>query len=163
MPPSSQDAALRKMLKLVNSLLARSDSTPFAEPVDWRGLELWDYPKIIKKMMDLGTVKRKLERKSYKTHEECAEDLRLIWSNCKLYNEQDSDFWHLANVFSKKFEDRYKKIQAECAYDVCCCCVLWQSIENTQGNRNHQCCTHTRVFTPFFLSVLFLFQTEILC
>jgi len=113
-PPASQDQALKRMLKLVNTLLSRSDSTPFSEPVDWRGLELWDYPKIVKKMMDLGTVKRKLERNMYKSHKECAEDIRLIWHNCQLYNEQGSDFWHLSKTFSKKFEDRYKKIQAEC-------------------------------------------------
>lgn len=122
MPLSAQDQALKRMLKLTNSLLSRSDAAPFAEPVDWRGLELWNYPKIIKKMMDLGTVKRKLERGSYKTHEECAEDIRLVWSNCMLFNEEDSDFWHLAKLFSKKFEDRYKKIQAECTYE--CCCFL---------------------------------------
>jgi hypothetical protein len=111
---SSQQQALRRMLKLVNSLLSRSDAIPFSEPVDWRGLELWDYPKIIKKMMDLGTVKRKLERGVYKTHEECAQDIRLIWSNCQLYNEAESDLWNLAKLYSKKFEDRYKKIVAEC-------------------------------------------------
>jgi hypothetical protein len=121
MPLSAQDQALKRMLKLTNSLLSRSDAAPFAEPVDWRGLELWNYPKIIKKMMDLGTIKRKLERGSYKSHEECAEDIRLVWSNCMLYNEEDSDFWHLAKVFSKKFEDRYKKIQAECTYECYCC------------------------------------------
>ena len=50
----SSDEALRRMTKLVNSLLARGDAQPFREPVDWRGLELYDYPKIIKKLMDLG-------------------------------------------------------------------------------------------------------------
>lgn len=118
-PSSSQDQALRRMLKLTNSLLSRSDSTPFSEPVDWRGLELWDYPKIVKKMMDLGTVKRKLERGMYKSFEDCAADIRLIWSNCQLYNEEGSDFFHLSKMFSKKFEDRYRKIQAECTY----CCI----------------------------------------
>ena len=128
-PPSSSSsqqqsdqAALKKMLKLVNSLLSRPDATPFAEPVDWRGLELWDYPKIVKKMMDLGTVKRKLERGLYKNHAECAEDIRLIWYNCQLYNEEESDFWHLSKAFHKKFEDRYKKIQAECKYSSTCAC-----------------------------------------
>jgi hypothetical protein len=45
-----QNEALRRMSKLVITLLARNDAVPFAEPVDWRGLELWDYPKIIKKV-----------------------------------------------------------------------------------------------------------------
>lgn len=29
---------------------------PFHEPVDWQGWGLFDYPKLIKKPMDLGTV-----------------------------------------------------------------------------------------------------------
>jgi len=58
-------------------------------------------------------VKRKLERNQYKTAKECAEDIRLVWINCKTYNADGSDFYLLAEGFSKKFEDRYKKIKAE--------------------------------------------------
>lgn len=113
MAVGSQEEALKRMSKLVNSLLARNDCGPFREPVDWRGLELYDYPKIIKKMMDLGTVKRKLERKQYATAHECAEDIRLIWKNCWTYNADGSDFWLLAKSFSRRFEDRYRKIKTE--------------------------------------------------
>eukprot|EP00558_Chaetoceros_sp_UNC1202_P010010 CAMPEP_0197239400 /NCGR_PEP_ID=MMETSP1429-20130617/5877_1 /TAXON_ID=49237 /ORGANISM="Chaetoceros sp., Strain UNC1202" /LENGTH=224 /DNA_ID=CAMNT_0042698813 /DNA_START=119 /DNA_END=793 /DNA_ORIENTATION=- len=105
--------ALRRMSKLVNYLMSRHDSGPFREPVDWKGLDLYDYPKIIKKMMDLGTVKRKLERGQYGNAKECAQDIRLIWTNCKTYNADGSDFYLLAESFSKRFEDRYKKVQAE--------------------------------------------------
>jgi hypothetical protein len=66
--------------------------------------------------MDLGTVKRKLERKQYVNAKECAEDIRLIWNNCKTYNMEESDFYLLADNFSKRFEDRYKKIKAECMF-----------------------------------------------
>ena len=113
MPTHSQDEALRRMSKLVSSLLARNDCGPFREPVDWRGLELYDYPKIIKKMMDLGTVKRKLERRQYPTAHQCAEDIRLVWKNCLSYNADGSDFWLLAKSFSRRFEDRYRKIKSE--------------------------------------------------
>ena len=64
-------------------------------------------------MMDLGTVKKKLERGQYGNAAECAADIRLIWDNCKLYNMQGSDFHLLAESFSRRFEDRYKKICAE--------------------------------------------------
>ena len=110
---SSQEEPLKRMTKLVNYLMANPDSGPFQEPVDWRGLELFDYPQIIEKMMDLGTVKRKLERHQYATAHECALDIRLIWKNCLTYNADGSDFWLLAKNFSRRFEDRYKKIKAE--------------------------------------------------
>ena len=118
MPPSggsSSDAeALKRLDKTVKSFLARQDSGPFQEPVDWRGLGLTDYPEIIRHMMDLGTIKRKLERNQYELPQHCARDIRLVWSNCMTYNSEGSDFWLLAKAYSKRFEDRYRKIKAEC-------------------------------------------------
>lgn len=67
-------------------------------------------------MMDLGTVKRKLERGQYQTAAECADDIRLIWTNCMTYNADGSDFFLLAESFSRRFEDRYKKIRQECKF-----------------------------------------------
>ncbi|CAM9301380.1 unnamed protein product [Scytosiphon promiscuus] len=80
MPPSAS------MEKLINSLLASADSEAFREPVDWRSLGLHDYPTIIKRPMDLGTVKLRLERGAYETADACAADVRLIWENCRTYN-----------------------------------------------------------------------------
>jgi Bromodomain len=104
------------MEKIVTSLMARPDAAPFLEPVDWRGLELWDYPSVVKRLMDLGTIKRKLDRNQYETAAQCAMDVRQVWRNCMLYNAERSDFWLLAKALSKRFEDRYRKVKAECAY-----------------------------------------------
>eukprot|EP00339_Tiarina_fusa_P011598 CAMPEP_0117004476 /NCGR_PEP_ID=MMETSP0472-20121206/5430_1 /TAXON_ID=693140 ORGANISM="Tiarina fusus, Strain LIS" /NCGR_SAMPLE_ID=MMETSP0472 /ASSEMBLY_ACC=CAM_ASM_000603 /LENGTH=247 /DNA_ID=CAMNT_0004705431 /DNA_START=63 /DNA_END=803 /DNA_ORIENTATION=+ len=114
MPPApGQEEPLKRMTKIVNSLLARQDCSPFREPVDWRGLELYDYPEVITKMMDLGTVKRRLERNMYQTAHQVADDIRLIWSNCMTYNADGSDFWLLAKSYSRRFEDRYRKVKQE--------------------------------------------------
>lgn len=110
------DEALNKLSKMVASFVSRNDSGPFREPVDWRGLELWDYPQIISKMMDLGTIQRKLERNQYETAAQCAQDIRLVWKNCMTYNAEDSDFWVLAKAYSKRFEDRYRRIKNECTW-----------------------------------------------
>mmetsp|Transcript_13063 Transcript_13063/g.52317 ORF Transcript_13063/g.52317 Transcript_13063/m.52317 type:complete len:211 (-) Transcript_13063:732-1364(-) len=99
------------MLKIINQLLNKPESLPFREPVDWRGLGLYDYPQIIKKPMDLSTVKSNIESKAYQSIHECAEDIRLIWSNCKKYNQDGSDFYNLADAFSKRFEDKFAKIK----------------------------------------------------
>jgi len=76
-------------------------------------LELWDYPTVVKKMMDLGTIKRKLDRNQYETAAQCAADVRLVWKNCMLYNAEKSDFWLLAKTLSRRFEDRYRKVKNE--------------------------------------------------
>ena len=98
------------MEKLVASLLSRQDSVVFREPVDWRGLGLYDYPQIIKKPMDLGTVKRKLENAEYRAPSECAADIKLIGENCMTYNQDGSYYYNLAKGFSKKFEEKYAKV-----------------------------------------------------
>ncbi len=85
MPPApGQEEPIKRVDKIVTSILAQPDAAPFAEPVDWRGLEFYDYPQIIKKMMDLGTNKRRLERGQYGTAHQVAEDVRLVWRNWKM-------------------------------------------------------------------------------
>jgi len=116
--PQEVTESLRRMTKVVNNLLARADSIPFREPVDWKGLELYDYPKVIKKMMDLGTIKKKLEKGKYADAGECAGDIRLVWTNCMTYNADGSDFYLLAESFSKRFEERFQKIIDEFGEDV---------------------------------------------
>lgn len=51
-----------EMLKIVCSILSRPESQVFREPVDWKGLGLTDYPDIVKNPMDLGTVKKNIEK-----------------------------------------------------------------------------------------------------
>lgn len=87
--------ALQKMRKITTSLLSRTDAAPFREPVDWRGLGLFDYPQIITKMMDLGTVKRKMDRGQYANAAQCAADIRLIWDNCKTCKFDESFYCFL--------------------------------------------------------------------
>ena len=105
------------MGKIVNTLMQMPDSADFREPVDWRGLGLDDYPRVIAKPMDLGTVKQKIERKpgagGYRTVNACVADIRLIWRNCKRYNGEGSDFYALADRLSKRFEELFSKAKAE--------------------------------------------------
>lgn len=61
-----------------------------------------DYPEIIKTPMDLGTVRQRLQEGAYNTMVECAEDVRLIWSNCVTYN-CDGKSEALLKVFPAKF------------------------------------------------------------
>jgi hypothetical protein len=87
MPPlPGQEEPMKRITKIVDWLITRPDCAPFREPVDWRGLYLWDYPEIIEQMMDLGTIKRRLERGFYQRTYQVAEDVRLVWRNCMTYN-----------------------------------------------------------------------------
>lgn len=111
---ASQQEALSRMSKMVAQFMARPDAVPFNEPVDWKALDLYDYPEIIPNPQDFGTIQRRLEQQKYQYAAEVAHDLRLVWSNCMTYNAENSDFWILAKQFSKRFEDRYRRIRNEC-------------------------------------------------
>ena len=44
-------------VSLVDAICTDPNAEPFLEPVDWQGLQLLDYPAIVKKPMDLDTVR----------------------------------------------------------------------------------------------------------
>ena len=80
----------KKASQLLDNLMASPDSFEFRQPVDYLGFGLLDYPTIVKRPMDLGTVKRNLNNNTYETVESCLADIQLIWENCKLYNTNDN-------------------------------------------------------------------------
>jgi hypothetical protein len=75
--------------KILSDLFKKQHFTiasPFYEPVDWVRMELPDYPKVIKKPMDLTTMRRKLDNGEYATPMKFYEDFRLMIRNCFTYN-----------------------------------------------------------------------------
>lgn len=68
---------------------------PFYKPVDVEGLHLDDYFDVIKKPMDLGTAKAKMENREYRKAEDFAADIRLIFTNCYKYNPPDHEIVHM--------------------------------------------------------------------
>jgi len=101
------------MAKLVSQFYAKADAEPFREPVDWQSLGLFDYPQVIKRPMDLGLVKKKVNEGKYKSIHDAADDIRLIWKNCMTYNADGSDFYNLAQTMAKKFEEKFEKLCAQ--------------------------------------------------
>jgi hypothetical protein len=60
---------------------------PFHERVNWEEWGLYDYLQIVKTPMDLGTIRVKLNKGEYNKPADFAKDMRLVWDNCKLYNQ----------------------------------------------------------------------------
>lgn len=86
---------------------------PFYKPVDAELLGLHDYHDIIKKPMDLGTVKRKMDNREYKSANEFAADVRLIFTNCYKYNPPDHDVVAMGRKLQDVFEMRLANIPDE--------------------------------------------------
>jgi len=84
----------------------------FDKPVNAEEMGLHDYYTVIKKPMDLGTVKRKLDDGLYKSAEDFVSDVRLVWANAKLYNPADNDVHVMAKGMEEIFEKKVPELLA---------------------------------------------------
>lgn len=83
---------LRQALMPTLEKLYRQDpeSLPFRQPVDPQALGIPDYFDIVKKPMDLSTIKRKLDIGQYNDPWEYVDDVWLMFDNAWLYNRKTS-------------------------------------------------------------------------
>eukprot|EP00668_Euglena_longa_P043121 GGOE01057162.1.p2 GENE.GGOE01057162.1~~GGOE01057162.1.p2 ORF type:complete len:282 (+),score=95.51 GGOE01057162.1:88-933(+) len=104
--------AVRKLKQILTVLRRHRDAGAFNQPVDAQALQIPDYHTIIQHPMDLGTVAKKLDNyhQHYTTAQELAEDVRLIWQNCKLYNGQQHALSQSAAELERSFETKFKQV-----------------------------------------------------
>uniref|UniRef100_A0A8C0GHW6 RING-type E3 ubiquitin transferase n=1 Tax=Chelonoidis abingdonii TaxID=106734 RepID=A0A8C0GHW6_CHEAB len=100
----------RKCERLLLYLYCHELSIEFQEPVP---ASIPNYYKIIKKPMDLSTVKKKLQKKHsqhYQTPDDFVADVRLIFKNCERFNEADSEVAQAGKAVALYFEDKLTEI-----------------------------------------------------
>ncbi|KAM7535820.1 hypothetical protein Aperf_G00000089794 [Anoplocephala perfoliata] len=83
---------------VIPAILRSRSAYHFREPVDYEGLGLHDYTRIIKKPMDLGTISKKLKSNAYQSSEECIADLFLMLKNCYIYNAPGEEIVQMART-----------------------------------------------------------------
>eukprot|EP00316_Scyphosphaera_apsteinii_P021022 CAMPEP_0119314896 /NCGR_PEP_ID=MMETSP1333-20130426/34085_1 /TAXON_ID=418940 /ORGANISM="Scyphosphaera apsteinii, Strain RCC1455" /LENGTH=345 /DNA_ID=CAMNT_0007320097 /DNA_START=91 /DNA_END=1128 /DNA_ORIENTATION=+ len=86
---------LAQCKKIVGELRKKNDAEAFLEPVDWKALGIPDYPNVIKRPMDLGTVAHQLDAGHYTSVRQVANDVELVWNNAMTYN-MDGSWIHQA-------------------------------------------------------------------
>lgn len=96
---------------LLDALEENEDAWPFLEPVEKKAFP--EYFKVIKKPMDFQTVRNKLEDKKYSNKEGFAADVRLIFDNCKLYNEDDSEIGIAGQSMKMFFEKQWSELMGK--------------------------------------------------
>ena len=99
----------KKLEKVFDTIEKDVQAYEFLNPVDYIGLNILDYPKIITHPMDLGTVKKNLFNGDYKTMQDFMNDINLIWQNCRTYNIPGSDIVKMANHCDKRFRQLVDK------------------------------------------------------
>lgn len=103
--PAARSRLLRRADRAAGALFKIRASGPFREPVDPIAHQCPDYPKVVTRPMDLGTVRARYAAESYKGVEELVTDVRQVWFNCHTYNAPGTDLPRMADTADAKFEE----------------------------------------------------------
>ena len=109
-----------KCLEVLKVLQSHQHAWVFNTPVDPVELNLPDYFEVIKKPMDLGTIRKKLDNGVYHRLEEFEEHVLLTFDNAMLYNPEGTVVYNMAKDMKAKFQEDYKTLldQLEAEEDV---------------------------------------------
>lgn len=111
-PDGIELAEIMKMCRQVlTKLMMHKTSWIFKTPVDAVALGLHDYHQIVKRPMDLGTVKSNFSKNLYSFPGDFATDVRLIFENAILYNPKGDEVHRIAEQLLDRFEELYRPIQ----------------------------------------------------
>lgn len=97
----------KEVLREFNKKAHESYAWPFYQPVDIVKLGIPDYPKYVKRPMDMATMNQKLKDGQYKDGSAFAEDFRLMLSNCFVYNPVGSVYHDLGKKLESVFEAKW--------------------------------------------------------
>jgi hypothetical protein len=81
--------------------------------IDWVKLQIPDYPKIVKKPMDLRTMREKLEAGEYLSPEKFRQDFQLIIKNCFAYNAPGTPVNQAGIELQHIFEEKWRAMPPE--------------------------------------------------
>lgn len=77
-----------------------------------------EYPKIIKKPMDLSTMKKKLDAGEYPTAEKFRDDFRLMIKNCTTFNPPTNPVHGAGKSLQNLFDEKWKNLPVPRSHDV---------------------------------------------
>ena len=96
-----------QLLHLLNDMQNNSNAWPFQQPVNKD--EVADYYDVIKEPMDLATMEEKHEKDLYPSIEDFIKDARLIFNNCRRYNNETTPYAKAANRLEKFMWSKIKE------------------------------------------------------
>ena len=94
--------------EVLNSVKKQSTAWPFLKPVDKD--EVPDYYEHVKYPMDLKTMTERLKRGYYVIRRLFIADMTRIFTNCRFYNEKETEYYRCANILEKYFQTKMKEL-----------------------------------------------------
>jgi protein polybromo-1 len=106
-------ALKKKLLAIHQKLLdytfdGRHPAEPFLEKPSKKLYP--DYYTIIQHPIDMTMIQRNIENDRYGTIDDIVGDYRLLFNNCRKYNEENSMIYDDANMLEKLLNDRLKEL-----------------------------------------------------
>lgn len=105
---SPAKAELRKYKSVLDKLTNHPSYYAFGVPVDPVLLQIPTYFDIVKKPMDFGTIRKKLESNKYANADQLLKDAKQVFINCYLFNIPD-------DIVSKMGRDLQTEFNRLCA------------------------------------------------
>uniref|UniRef100_A0A7I4DTH0 Bromo domain-containing protein n=1 Tax=Physcomitrium patens TaxID=3218 RepID=A0A7I4DTH0_PHYPA len=106
-PTIPDTVGLKAVLSALKRIMKMKEAGPFNKPVDPVKLGIPDYFEVVKRPMDLGTIRDRLEKgEVYNTVDDVFEDVALVWSNCRTYNDDGDPIME----FLKNLESTFQKL-----------------------------------------------------
>lgn len=97
-----------QLLHLLNDMQNHTSAWPFAQPVNRD--EVPDYYEVIKEPMDLSTMEERLSNDLYPKPEDFVKDAKLVFDNCRRYNNETTPYAKSANKLEKFMWQQIKNI-----------------------------------------------------
>ncbi|OCH96602.1 Bromodomain-containing protein [Obba rivulosa] len=107
-----------KVLKDLHRKQHYNIAHPFYEPVDWVKLDIPSYPKVIKRPMDLSTMKKKLTNGEYSTAQAFYDDFKLMVRNCMTFNPAKNPVHEAGVALDRLFEEKWHQLPTPRSHDV---------------------------------------------
>ncbi|KAF9694999.1 hypothetical protein EKO04_006858 [Ascochyta lentis] len=119
-----QRASLQKVVNIVYEALNDLEEESTDRNIPNRGIidpfielpDKWDYPdyyQLIKNPICMNQVKKKINKKEYQSLKQFRQDLGLLCSNCRLYNEDSSLLYQDANLIEQTTVEKLKEATQE--------------------------------------------------
>ena len=97
-----------QLLHLLNDMQNNNNAWPFLQPVNRD--EVHDYYDVIKEPMDLATMEEKHEKDLYPNPDDFVKDAKLIFDNCRRYNNETTPYAKAANRLEKFMWSKIKEV-----------------------------------------------------
>ncbi|XP_055382309.1 histone acetyltransferase KAT2A [Condylostylus longicornis] len=102
------DKLAAQFTTILQSVKQHASAWPFLKPVN--AAEVPDYYDHIKYPMDLKTMTDRLKKGYYVTRRLFMADMARIFSNCRLYNSPDTEYYRCANSLERYFQTKMKEL-----------------------------------------------------